>query len=116
MFGNNDTNTRFMITREHTEVARKNWLKASLSLSFKLVTPYFVEINGNKLEVFAFLPAYGSQKGTLICLTSPPHFKTDKKIVNWAKENNINYSFINIEDFQSYNENYIKEILEDWVV
>lgn len=104
-----------MITKEQIELARTNWLKASLSLFFKLVTPYFVEINGNKREVFAFLPEYGSPIGTIICLTSSPKFETYPEIIQWAKENKIYCSFLNVEDFENYNENYFKDILEDWV-
>lgn len=104
-----------MITDEQIEVARTNWLKASLNLFFKFETPFFVEINGNKREMFAFLPKYGSPNGTIICLTSSPQFETDQEIIQWAKENSFYYSFLNIEDFQKYDENYFKELLEDWM-
>lgn len=104
-----------MITNERIEIARTNWLKASLNLFFKLDTPYFVDINGNKQEVFAFLHEYGAPNGTIICLTSSPQFVTDREIIQWAKEKKIYCSYLNIEDFQIYNEDYFKEILDDWM-
>jgi hypothetical protein len=104
-----------MITIEQIERARENWIKASLSLRFRLVTPYFVDVNGIKKEVFAFLPEYGSSNGVIICLTSAPDFETDRDIINWAKENKFFYSFINIESCQKYDEDYFRDALEDWV-
>ena len=103
------------ITNKQFELARKNWVEASIKLNFKIVTPYFIEINGRKKEVFAFLPEYGSPNGTIMYLTCATEFETNSEIVNWAKKNKYFYSFINIETLQKYDENYFKEILDDWI-
>jgi hypothetical protein len=104
-----------MITKEQFEQARLNWQKASKNLFFEIITPYFIEINGIKKELFAFLPEYGSPNGTIICLTSPPHYETDSEIIQWSKENKFYYSFLNVEEFQEYDEECLNEILEDWM-
>jgi hypothetical protein len=103
-----------MITRKQIELARENWVKASLFLFFKITTPYYIEINGSKKEVFAFLPEYGSPNGSIVCLISSPDFEIDNEVINWANENNLYYSFVNVENFQVYREDYFEEILEDW--
>lgn len=104
-----------MISKEKVEIARSNWNRASLKLFFKLITPYFADIDGDSYEIFAFLPEYGSINGAIICLTSAPLFETDNVIIRWAKRVEVFYSFVNVEDFQIYNEDYFREMLTDWV-
>ena len=104
-----------MIYKEQIKVAQENWVKASLSLSFKIITPYAIYIRGLKKDVFAFLPEYGSVIGTIINLTSPPNYEVDQDVIEWAKEKQCFYSFISIDDCQKYDEDYFKEILEDWI-
>jgi hypothetical protein len=103
-----------MKTEEKIQQARENWVKASMDLSFKIISPYYIEINGKEKEIFAFLPRYGSIKGTLVELTSEPDFKTDSDIICFAKENNIFCSFINMKSCLKYDQDYFKETLEDW--
>jgi hypothetical protein len=104
-----------MISMKQVKIARVNWIKASVDLNFKIVTPYQILVNGRKDDAFAFLPGYGSPNGTLVNLVSAPEFKVDVDIVKLAKELNCHYSFINIESCLEYNKYFFQETLEDWM-
>lgn len=104
-----------MITRQQVELARKNWIDASKNFMFELVTPYFIEIDGNEKEIFAFLPKYGSLNGTIVCLISAPNFEIDSELSQWADKNNFYCSFVNIKKFINFDESSFKEILNDWM-
>ena len=58
-----------MINSDHIISARKNLQKASQDLGFVIVSPYYIFLNGIIKEVFAFLPEYGTSKGTILELT-----------------------------------------------
>jgi hypothetical protein len=103
-----------MINNENISTAREVWLTASKIFGFKIITPYRIIVDGLEKEAFGFLPEYGTLKGTLVQLTSPPNFETDEDISKWAKENNFSCSFINIEMYLEYNEARFKDTLEDW--
>lgn len=103
-----------MITIKQIEIAGANWIKASIELKFDIFSPFIFENNGIKKNAFALLPEYGSPHGTILGLISAPEFETDSAIVEWAKMNNLYYSFINIESCLYYDEVLIKETLEDW--
>jgi hypothetical protein len=104
-----------IFTQQHIETARENWIKASGILNFKIITPYFILVNGNAKEVFMFLPEYGSRNGLIADLIFPPEFEIDKEIRAWAKENKCFCSFMYIEGQLSYNEKDIQDALDDWM-
>jgi hypothetical protein len=103
-----------MLTEEKVKIARKNWIKGSKKMGFKIITPYHFIINGEKRKAFAFLPEYGSPNGMLIGFTSSPNFEIDKDILEWAKEQRCFYSFINIDGSLRYDECFIQDSLGDW--
>jgi hypothetical protein len=100
-----------MIAQKQIDSARKAWLQASETLNFKIITPYFLEINGKKKEIFAFLPEYGSSNGMIIGLASQYE---DKEIRNWSTKHACYCSFIYVENHLVYNENIFRDSLEDW--
>lgn len=103
-----------MINELKIESTRKNWIKASAQFGFELKTPYQVQLKHGVKEVFAYLPEYGSENGTVICLTGPPDYETDTEIVEWADNHGVHCSFINVESCLIYNEEYFVEVLDDW--
>jgi hypothetical protein len=82
-------------------IARENWIKAAAELRFAIVTPYIHPFQGGEIEIFAYLPEYGSANGALVDLLHPPGCGTNKKIVEIARDSERFYSFINIDDFQN---------------
>lgn len=104
-----------MIDIELLNRARANWRKASSELCFEFISPYIIEVNGERREAFAFLPEYGSPNGTIICLTYAPNYTIDNEIIKWAQENKLFYSFIDIKDSLYYDKDYLTQTLEDWI-
>ena len=93
--------------------AKEIILKASLELDFRIICPYYYLYNNDNIEIFAYLPEFGSPKGTLVDLIFPPKYETNKIIINIAKKMNCHYSFLNINEIQKFDKNYFIEFLND---
>uniref|UniRef100_UPI00404A1541 hypothetical protein n=1 Tax=Flavobacterium sp. TaxID=239 RepID=UPI00404A1541 len=103
-----------ILNKKQIQNIRGNWIKASVHFKFKIISPYAISQDDGIKEVFAFLPEYGSSNGMIVELIFPPEYHIDKALINWSKQNEKFYSFINIENFLEYDEIYFKEALEDW--
>jgi hypothetical protein len=99
---------------EEIEATRANWLKASQEIGFKIYMPFTAYIGDNEINAFAFLPGYGTKKGIIIDLIFPPFFDSNDLIKKWANDNNIGISFINIEAYSNYDQEFFLETLTDW--
>ena len=100
-----------MDIQKEIDLVRKSWIKASEILNFKIITPHFLDINGTKREVFAFLPEYGSPNGMIIGLS---YQYEDEDLRNWCIQHCLFCSFIYIESHLIYDEIIFKDALEDW--
>ena len=101
-----------MLVDEQIKNARHNFMLASEEFGFEFVSPFNLT---DEMEVFGYISNYGSKNGVVICLTSPPDCYTDKRVVDWCKEANCFYSFLNIELFAGeYKRAYFREMLRDW--
>ena len=103
-----------MLMNEHVIKARKTWFEASKKFGFEFVSPFYYQYAGEKNEAFGFIPKYGSKNGTIIELMYSPRFLTDKRIVEWARVNNTNFSFINVDNCLEYRESFFYDLLDDW--
>ncbi len=103
-----------MITKEQIELARKNWITASNEIGFKIITPYVLPRTEISVEIFAFLPEYGSPYGTIIELTSPPEYNCNVLVSEWASFNKLFFSCINIYSILTYRKDFFQETLLDW--
>lgn len=103
-----------MNKEEKIKLAHKNLLRASKEIGFKAISPYSIEVGNSRIEVFAFLPDYGSLNGAVVDLTSDPNFETNGVLSSWAKKNGIFISFLNLQRIINYDEGYFREILDDW--
>jgi hypothetical protein len=95
-------------------IVRENWIKAASEIGFEILSPYKINIENRILEVFAFLPKYGSNNGMIVELTSEPLFIINQDIVSYSKRNKCFYSFINIDIFLEYNKSEFIDLLDDW--
>ena len=93
--------------------AKENILNASLEFGFRIICPYYYLYNNDIIEIFTYLPEFGSPKGTLVDLIFPPKYETNKIIINIAKKMNCHYSFLNINEIQKFDINYFIELLND---
>jgi hypothetical protein len=103
-----------MSKNEKIEMARINWMKASDELGFKFISPYSVTEDNKEYVFFAFIPKYGSPKGTIIDLIFAPAYEMSNKTIEIANANGCLYSFINIDSIIDYNREYFLDIIEDW--
>jgi hypothetical protein len=103
-----------MTTPKQVDIARANLLKASKELGFKVITPFVLDGNNLPHVAFAYLPDYGSPRGTVVGLISAPTYETDKAVERWAEANNCFYSFLNVEALLAYSQEYFLELLKDW--
>ena len=101
-----------MFIDDQIKNARHNFALASEEFGFEFVSPFNLT---DEIEVFGYISNYGSKNGVVICLTSPPDCYTDKRVVDWCKEADCFYSFLNIESFAGeYKRAYFREMLRDW--
>jgi hypothetical protein len=101
-----------MFSGDQIKIARHNFVLASEEFGFKFESPFSLT---DEIEVFGYIPNYGSSNGVVICLTSPPNFLTDNRVADWCKENGCFYSFLNIESLtREYKQSYFREMLRDW--
>jgi hypothetical protein len=102
------------VEKKNVSIIRQHWLLASESLGFEIITPFKINHKGKDIMCFGFLPKYGSKKGMVIELTSPPYFETNKEIINACDENGLFFSFIDVQMFQNYDEDKFIEALKEW--
>ena len=94
--------------------AVETFQKIEKGLGVKVVSPFLLKVGSNQHECLAFFPQFGGDKGTLVKGTMPPEFKTDKQFVSDAESENYRWSFVNVDDYLTYDEELIKECLMDW--
>ena len=101
-----------MINDDQIKIARHNFMLASEEFNFEFVSPFTLT---DEMEVFGYIPNYGSKNGVVVCLTSMPDFPTDSEVVSWCKEMNCFCSFLNIEPLtKEYKRSYFREMFRDW--
>lgn len=101
-----------MVNDDQIKIARDNFRLASEEFGFEFVSPFTIT---DQIEAFGYISNYGSKNGVVICLTAPPEHHIDKQVVDWCKERDCFYSFLNIELFtKNYNRSYFREMLHDW--
>lgn len=90
------------------------WTVASKLLGIRIVVPFTLSNENEFVECIAFLPDFGSPRGMVLGLTTPPEFKTDAVLIKCAKKRKLFYSFINPAIYSTYDEKRFKEVLTDW--
>ena len=101
-----------MIFDDKLEIARRNFKLASKEFGFAFESPFMIT---EEIEAFGYIANYGSKNGAVICLTTPPDFSTDSRVVDWCKEKDCFCSFLNIELLAGeYKRSCFREMLRDW--
>ncbi|MBQ6796417.1 MAG: hypothetical protein IJP10_00230 [Clostridia bacterium] len=101
-----------MLNEDQLKNARRNFLLASEEFGFEFESPFALT---NEIEAFGYIPNYGSENGVVICLTTPPDFSTDNRVISWCREIDCFYSSLNIEFLiGEYKRSYFREMLRDW--
>jgi hypothetical protein len=93
------------------QVARA-WNVAAEQLGIDVIAPYTL-VSTENVTCAAFLRHFGGHGGMVAGLSLPP-FNIDKALQTAAKANGLYYSFLNPEQYASYNEERFNETLQDW--
>ena len=72
-----------MLVDNQIKTARHNFILASEEFGFEFVSPFNLT---DEIEVFGYISNYGSKNGVVICLTTPPDYFIDNRVVDWCKE------------------------------
>ena len=101
-----------MINEDNLKIARHNFALAAEEFGFEFESPFSLN---DDVEAFGYISNYGSKNGVVICLIAPPDYLTDKKVIEWCKENERFYSSLSIEPLiGEYKRSYFRELLRDW--
>ena len=101
-----------MLSEEQIKIARNHFILASEEFDFAFESPFALT---DELEVFGYIPNYGSKNGVVICLRPPENTQIDRRIIDWCKEMECFYSILIIEPLLGvYKRSYFREMLRDW--
>ena len=101
-----------MVSKSQERVAREKFELAAKDFGFIFHSPYALTDN---LSVFGYIENYGSENGVVISLTASPDFPTNQSVIDWCKQTERFYAFINIETLLGeYKRSYFREMLRDW--
>lgn len=102
------------MTSSNKNELRQHWLRMANELGFEIVVPYYLNYGDKSLECFAFLPQFGSNKGMIVDIITPPENETSSDIFDACKELGIYCSFINYDSYVSADRRVFCEALIDW--
>ena len=101
-----------MISKAQENIARRKFELAAKDFNFVFHSPFVLT---DALSSFGYIENYGSKNGVVICLTDPPDFSTNQAVIDWCKQMDCFYSFVNIEPLLGkYKTSYFREMLRDW--
>jgi hypothetical protein len=99
---------------EWRDLAIGAWRRASNALGIAVIAPFEIAEPGRTVSCVAFLPQFGSPKGTVVDYTAPPEFDTNKLLASWARQRGIFYTFLNVEKYGNFDRIAFQEALADW--
>lgn len=82
------------------------WKTAAQDLGIDVVTPYGLDVDGERLEFPVLVKDFGHKNGTLVT--------ADMAMFNKVLDSEINCSVLNEEEYGTYNRNKFIEVLRDW--
>jgi len=102
-----------MFSEEQITIARNHFKTAAEEFDFEFESPFALT---DELEVFGYIPNYGSKNGVVILLMQPANSShIENKVIDWCKEMDCYYSFLNIELLLgTYKRSYFRQMLRDW--
>ena len=84
------------------------WLQAKEELGVEVVAPYRIELDGTLVTAIAYLPDFGSEKGTLVLEIE------ENKFANLAGSHGYFCSQLNPESYNHFNRRLYQKTLDDW--
>jgi len=90
------------------------WKKAGELLGINVQAPYVLNVCDRSYVCLAFLPQFGGSNGIILRGTEGPSFEVDEQFIADAKSQGFNWSYLNLDEYSVYDEEHIKEALDDW--
>lgn len=90
------------------------WLKASAELQVRVEAPFNLECDGTTFFCSAYVPDFGGQKGTILMVTLPPDFETNKELIKHAEKTGYTWSYLNGLEYANFDKEIFIEALSDW--
>ena len=85
----------------------KAWIKAKEELQIEVIAPFSIVLDGHEITAIAFLPNFGSAKGTLLFnIENPDGFSKAMKYGYFCSQ-------LNCESYEKYNQQLFQESLND---
>ena len=101
-----------MSFEDKARMVRQNFILAAEEFGFEFESPFTLT---DDLEVFGYIPNYGSKNGVVICLKEPSDCLHDRRVLDWCREMDCFYSCLNVDFYsQEYKRSYFREMLRDW--
>ena len=101
-----------MTDEQKIELIRNNFLRAAEDFGVEFESPFSL---ADGLEVFGYIPNYGSRNGAVICLDSSMNPEAAQRIHEWCKEMECFCSTLSTEFYAvEYKRSVFREMLRDW--
>jgi hypothetical protein len=92
----------------------KAWQDAADRLGIAVVAPFTISGPKHSIVCIAFLPDFGSKNGMVIGHADSPAFEMDPLLAECARSLEMYYSFVNLDQYSTFNAGVFKEALADW--
>lgn len=92
----------------------KAWVHAGQDLGVKVTAPYEIRSGSRGVIYAAYLHEFGSQKGTLVGVLTPPDLMVDEEAKQVAERAGMYVSFVSPEGYDEYRKDLFIETLQDW--
>jgi len=104
------------MTQESGAMARVAdvWNGAKTTLDIELIAPFTADLIAERVECVAFLPHFGGPKGMVVGAIWAPDFRTDGRLVRYARARGLYVSFVNHASFDGSGLEPMREALCDW--
>jgi hypothetical protein len=90
------------------------WLEAGGALGIQVKAPFEFRVGDRTHICLAFLPHFSGPGGLVIMGTRPPDFRADEVFKADAEGCGYAWSFLNIDEYQKFDDNLFRDTLEEW--
>ena len=103
-------------TRDLFPSVVNSWNRARVELGIEVESPFRLaaQVGGADHIAIAFLADFGSENGIIVDGGVFPDFQGDESLRQFAAENMLYYSIINMESYNEYDQGHFIEALTDW--
>jgi hypothetical protein len=90
------------------------WNRMAVKLGIRIVAPFQFEYGNGVHECLAFLPDFGSPRGTVLGAVPIHGIALDKVLIQYAEDNQMYVSFISLSKYSESDTAEFTDALSDW--